>query len=101
MAAPTHADVTAYMGPAGTTYSEDEITKALAAETAAQRRVCRISGNDLPPDLLEALLRRVARNLSMRRLPLGVMGDEAGTRLGSTDPEVRRLEGPYRKLTVG
>lgn len=56
----------------------------------------------LPSDLAEALKRRVARNLAMRSLPLGVQSDELGaTRVGSVDPEVRRLEGPYRRLAVG
>jgi hypothetical protein len=58
------------------------------------------------PALLEALCRRVAHNLAVRALPLGLqatIGDGAAlaTRVGGTDAEVRRLEAPYRKLVVG
>lgn len=70
------------------------------AELADQARRCRVDPyNDA---LAGALLRRVQRALAMRNLPLGVLQDDSGsTRLGSTDPEVRRLEAPYRKVTIG
>ena len=79
--------------------TEPEIAGAYAAEVADQSSRCRVDPyNDA---LAEALLRRVKRNLAMRALPLGVQTDELGaTRIGSTDPEVRRLEGPYRRLVV-
>ena len=57
-----------------------------------------------PKDLRQALLRRVQRNLALRALPLAVLqGDaEAGsTILPGKDLEVRRLEGPFRRLLVG
>jgi hypothetical protein len=85
------------------TTQDDEITEALDAEAAAQRSVCRVPAA-YPADLREALLRRVARNLALRRLPLMVLrGDaEAGdTVLPGRDPEVRRLEAPHRKLRMG
>jgi hypothetical protein len=55
-------------------------------------------------DLREALLRRVAANLARRQLgPLpGPQGDsETPAIVPARDPEVRRLEGPWRKTTVG
>lgn len=82
---------------------DDEIATALAAETAAQRRVCRVPA-EYPDDLREALHRRVARNLAMRGIPLAVLrGDsESGdTVLPGNDPEVRRLEKPYPWLVMG
>jgi hypothetical protein len=85
------------------TTQDDEITEALDAEAAAQRSVCRVPAA-YPADMREALLRRVARNLALRRLPLMVLrGDaEAGdTVLPGRDPEVRRLESPHRKLRMG
>lgn len=85
------------------TTQDDEITEALDAEASAQRDVCRVPAA-YPASLREALLRRVARNLALRRLPLMVLrGDaEAGdTVLPGRDPEVRRLEGPHRKLRMG
>jgi len=86
-----------------TSWPDEQIQDALDAETSAQAGMCRI-----PPlyadDLRQALMRRVAVNLARRGLPLMVLrGDaEAGDTVPpSRDSEVRRLEGPYRKLTVG
>lgn len=91
-----------YLTATGTTATEDAIKDALAAEKANQARVCRVDPANYPDDLAQALKRRVARNLAMRNLPLGVMSDELGaTRLGSNDPEVRRLEKPFKKLVMG
>lgn len=93
--------VVEYLGE--TSATEDEVQGALDAELAAQRGVCRVRAV-YPPDLREALLRRVARNLALRSLPLAVLrGDaEAGsTVLPGKDPEVRRLEAPHRKLPIG
>jgi hypothetical protein len=92
-----------YLGP--NSWTDADIQDALDAEAAAQRRVCRVPA-DYPDDLRQALLRRVARNLSMRRLALALArGDaEAGSSdivLSGSDPEVRRFERPFRKLIVG
>ncbi|HEY0700300.1 MAG TPA: hypothetical protein VGD43_21155, partial [Micromonospora sp.] len=99
---PNADDVVDYLGPISATL--DEVQGALNAEAAAQRSICRV-GAVYPADLREALLRRVARNLALRSLPLAVLqGDaEAGsnTVLPGRDPEVRRLEAPHRKLVIG
>lgn len=99
--------VKAYLGP-DVTWGDSEITEALTAETAAQARACRIpDGTDAyPADLDEALCRRVAHNLALRGLPLGVQASVsdmavATTRVGGMDAEVRRLEGPWRKVMFG
>lgn len=87
-----------------TSRTDADITVALAAETDNQRRVCRVPAV-YPNDLKEALMRRVARNLAMRAMPLAVLrGDaEAGESvvLPVRDPEIRRLEGPWRRLPMG
>lgn len=59
-----------------------------------------------PADLAEALYRRVAHNLALRALHLGVSVNVAeaavSTRfVGGEDREVLRLEAPYRRLVVG
>lgn len=100
---PTASDVVAYMG--ASSWTVDQIDDALAAELDAQRAVCRV-GAYYGADLRNALLRRVQRNLTMRRLPLALLQGDAGAGEASTmppgrDPEVRRLEGPYRKVVIG
>lgn len=100
---PTADDVAEYVGDSIASWTGEEILDALAAESAAQRSVCRV-GAAYPADLRQALLRRVVRNLAMRQLPLAVLqGDAEGgsTVLPGRDPEVRRLEAPHRKLVVG
>lgn len=102
---PTRDDVRDYIGT--TNHSDAAIDSALATEIAAQARVCRL-GEDPDPytdDLLEALLRRVQRLLEMRSKPLGYQDTmtefgPSSSRVGP-DPEIRRLEGPYRKLVIG
>jgi len=103
--APRPDEVLEYVTGAGSTAATAaEVGTALEAETAAQARACRVPAPDAywPADLAEALCRRVARNLAMRNLPLAVqMSEMGGTRIGSIDPEVRRLEAPYRKVVLG
>lgn len=100
---PTTDEVAAYLGESAASWETEELQDALDAEAAAQRSTCRVGGV-YPADLRQALLRRVVRNLAMRRLPLAVLrGDAEGgdTVLPGRDPEVRRLEAPHRKLVVG
>lgn len=95
-------DVDAYLGTHS--FTDAQLQDALDAEAAAQRKACKVPAA-YPDDLRQALLRRVARNLAMRRVPLSVLqGDaDAGTTNAypGRDPEVRRLEAAYRRLVVG
>lgn len=84
-------------------FTDAEITEALDAEAAAQRTKCAVPA-DYPPDIRSALMRRVARHLAMKRLPLAVQSGDADTeaiRIFGRDPEIRRLEAGYPRLTVG
>jgi hypothetical protein len=108
VAAPTSEQTAAYLADNGGSWEAEQIDGAFAAEKAAQSAVCTVPADDAdwPEDLAEALMRRVAHNLALRALPLGVQaslseGGVAQTRVGGTDAEVRRLEGPYRKRVVG
>jgi hypothetical protein len=112
MATPTPPDLAAvkeYLGIEADDNTRDaSVSEALAAEAIQQRRAVRKSafgaGTEYPADLALALKRRVARNLSLKGLPLAVLqGDaESGPMvLPGRDPEVRRLEGPYRRLVLG
>lgn len=111
---PTVTEAIAYLAATGATYTETVVTPVLAAERAAQAKRCRFPADPpapadplpYPADLKEALFRRVAHTLAVRPLPLGVQANlsEFGattTRVGGTDPEVRRLEAPHRKLVKG
>lgn len=96
MTAVPDADAVAdYLGVAAA-----DVADALAAEQADQAARCRVEPYN--EALAAALMRRVARNLAMKSVPLGVQADGLGgtLRLSSTDPEVRRLEAPYRRLKV-
>jgi hypothetical protein len=97
---PTLAQIKDYLKDAATGWSDPQIQAALDVEAAAQARTCRI-GATFPPDLAEALKRRVRRNLTMRGIPLGVQTSEVGPIRVGRDPEIRRLEAPFLKLPVG
>lgn len=83
-------------------WTDDDIQGAIDTETRSQSNKCRIE-DPYPPDMLEALKRRVQRNLTLRGQPaLTVQRIENGVSFTPTnDPEVRRLEGPYRKVFFG
>lgn len=110
--APTFGEVSSYLGP-DSGFDDGAIAEALTAEIAAQSRVVRFPADPAlpadplpyPDDLREALFRRVAHNLALRRLPLGVQATLSDTavatnHVGGTDAEVARLERPHRKRVV-
>lgn len=98
---PDITELDEYLGTNAAT--DAQLQEALDAEAAAQRNTCRIPAA-YEADLRSALLRRCARHLAMMRIPLAMFsGDaEAGPVIvPGRDPEVRRLEGPWRKLSMG
>jgi len=99
---PSVADVRAYIGD--TSADDTELGGVLAAEAAAQRARCRVPAA-YPADLREALLRRCARNLAARRVPVASFtafeGGGTSTRVPARDPEINRLEAPHRRYDVG
>jgi hypothetical protein len=99
---PTTSDCLAYLGDISAT--DGEILDALTAEAAAQRARCRVPAV-YPPDLRQALLRRVARNLAARAMPLtsftSFEGGGTSQRVPRVDAEIARFEGPYRRRKVG
>lgn len=99
-AAVTLADLRTYLGAGSTQWSDGELTDVLAVETRQQSTKCRVP-TGVVEDLDEALCRRVARNLAMRKVPLGlVAGEVESARVPATDPEIKRLEAPYRRRVV-
>jgi hypothetical protein len=78
----------------------DTATDLFEAEKAAQRARCRIPAA-YPPDLRLALMRRFKRSVEMRRLSNASDASEFSTSYTATnDPEIRRLENPYRKVLL-
>ncbi|HWI43264.1 MAG TPA: hypothetical protein VNS81_06560 [Nocardioides sp.] len=106
----TVEEAIAYLAGSGGTFNETTVGEALAAEARDQANRCRLPKDDagdafLDDALREALLRRVAHNLAVRKLPLGVQATltdigMATSYVGGTDAEVKRLEAPYRKRVV-
>lgn len=103
MGMPTVDDVARYLKGAAASWSTADLQEELDAEAEHQQAKCGIRAA-YPTPLRKALLRRVQRALAMRALPLAtVQGDADGGNilLPGNDPEVRRLEAPYRRLSVG
>lgn len=103
---PTFADVDDYLGGAGAhSWTDEQLADALDAEAANQRRVCQVPAA-YPDDLRQALLRRAARNLAMRRQLTEqprTDGDFDAPSFVSPgrDAEVRRFEAPWRRVGIG
>lgn len=100
---PTVDDVARYLRAGASSWTTQDLQEELDGEASAQRAKCGVRAT-YPPDLRKALLRRVQRALAMRALPLAtVQGDADGGSilLPGNDPEVRRLENPYRRLVTG
>lgn len=98
---PTVDDIRDYDPSRLASWEDEAVQSALDAETAAQASRCRVTPL-YPADLAEALKRRVLRNLAMRQHPLAMQFGEGGAAyLSGNDPEVKRLEGPYRRSVIG
>lgn len=101
---PTVDEVRAWCQVAEAACTNEQLAQVLAAEDVNQVRVCRIAdpAGDRDEDLVQALLRRCARTLAARGVPLGVTQGEFGpARLGTFDGEIERLEGPARRFVFG
>jgi hypothetical protein len=99
-------DVRAWIKVPATILTDEQLQQVIAAEALIQARLCRVPQDPeaLPPDLVQAIYRRVAREVAARGVPLGMLGADAeyGTaRLGRFDAEIQRLEGPSRKVVAG
>lgn len=107
MSAPTLEEVTAYLTSIGISKPEADVESARLTELSNQASVCDMPAADeeWPADLAEALCRRVAVNLGVRPVTLGVQTSitEAAfgaVRVGGGDREVDRLEGPFRTIAI-
>lgn len=107
---PDLVDIRAWVLVPATVIDDAALTRVAGAEQSAQLALCPAPDPgvdpplDLADDLYQALLRRIARHLAAKSVPLGLLGvdSEFGTaRLSKWDSEVERLEGPHRAMVLG
>ena len=103
---PALTDVRAWIKVAATNLSDAELEKVAGAEQTLQAGALVWPGapdGDIPDDVYQAFMRRVARHVDARGIPLGIIGldSEFGTsRLPRWDAEVDRLEAPYLMVPI-
>ena len=96
------ATARAWVGVPATVLPDDQLQLILDGEQTSQARLCRIDPDNPQPDLDEALLRRVARAVAGKAVPLGLATTEYGpARIPILDGEIERLEGPTRMVVAG
>jgi hypothetical protein len=103
MVPPTVEQVRKWTGVSASSIADDELQIVVDAEVFAQAQVCRVT-DPYAPTLYQAVLRRCARHLAARGLPLGLTSGESEygpARLSTFDAEVERLEGPLRIAVTG
>lgn len=102
-ALPTMDEVRAWCQVAVTACSNEQLQAVMDAEDVNQTKACRVPDPaNRDADLVQAFLRRVARTLAARGVPLGLTQGEYGpARLGSFDGEIERLEGFDRGFHFG
>jgi hypothetical protein len=95
----TLAELKDFLGDVAPLYSDAVLQDVLDSEAASQAGRCRTS-TPLAAPLVQALLRRCQRALALKAMPLGMtdLGGESTAYIPSRDPEIRRLEAPYRKM---
>jgi hypothetical protein len=100
---PTMEEVRAWCQVSFAAVSNEQLQDVMDGEAANQAKACRIPDPaDRDADLIQAFLRRVARTLAARGVPLGLTQGEYGpARLGSFDGEIERLEGYSRGFYFG
>jgi hypothetical protein len=104
---PTLAELRGWLQVPDVVLTDAQLQTVLDAETAAQAIACRVPADPatLPADLHSALLRRCARAVAARGVPLGLSGAEGEefgpARVPAYDVEIERLEGDRRRFVFG
>lgn len=110
IAPPTVDQVRKWTGVALSSIDDEQLAMVVDAEKFNQAKACRLvdpatgTPYEYTPDLYQAVLRRCARHLAARGIPLGQTpgSDEFGpTRLATFDGEIERLEGYDRGFHFG
>lgn len=101
---PDLAAVRSWIGVPATAMNDEQLQAVVDAEIASQGAVCDVDPAEVAADVSQAFLRRVARHVAARGVPLGLLNVDAefGTsRLSKWDAEVERLEAPHRTVVLG
>lgn len=102
---PTVDAVRAWIQVPATILDDPQLAGVIGSE--AELQLALLTFDPLGPyrdDVVQALYRRVARQVAARGVPLGILGSDAeygGVYLGRWDAEIARLEGPSRALVMG
>jgi hypothetical protein len=100
---PTLDDVRAWLQTPATVLSDAQLDKVAGAAQIAQQTLCAWTG-DLPDDAYQAFLRRCAREVAARGVPLGMIGVDAefgAARLSNWDAVIEGWERPLRVGVLG
>jgi hypothetical protein len=101
---PTIPEVRAWSNVSAQSLSDDQVQAIIDAEVDLQGAVCEWGETSFPPSLSQSLLRRCAREIGGRQLPLGLTADTSGeyapVRIPAYDAEIERLEAPFRVIAV-
>lgn len=105
----TFEDVREYVKDEGNeSWTDEDLEYTLNSEYSQQQAKCRAGfftdTTTYTEDLRQALLRRCQRALALRPIALNAqVGPEGDVRVipRTFDPEINRLEAPYRSLPVG
>jgi hypothetical protein len=95
---PTLTEVRDWLQAPATVVTDTQLQHVLDAEVALQAEWCTVPADYAEP-LYQAVLRRCAREIAARGVPLGMLGPDAefgGATLARWDAEIERLEGPHR-----
>lgn len=100
---PDVATVRAWTQVSAQSLTDAQLQQVIETEQALQAASCRWV-DAYPAALAQAILRRCARHVGARQLPLGLVGDSGGetapVRMPSWDVEIERIEAPYRVIAV-
>jgi hypothetical protein len=97
---PTLDQIRAWIKVPATAIPDDQLQQVVDAEAGIQARLCRIPTDTYPPELCQALYRRVQRHIAAKAVALGLVGldqtEYGPVRVPGYDAEVNRLEASLR-----
>lgn len=93
-----------WLGLPATVVSDEALGQVVEAESRLQATACSIPPEGVTPEQVQALYRRVGREVAAKNIPLGALGvdsEQGPSSLSRWDAEIERLEGPSRRWVFG